>query len=230
MRRLLAVLASLGLACARAATPLASETAETVVVEIPSPLPAVSEPTEAVTPAVVAPTATAEALPAMEDSPAGSAQGAALSAFADFPGNLAQGEPAPDFEARVMGGAPFVLSAQDGYVLLIPTVVGCADCLFNMQEISTAYPDYRESNIAVVLLNLYPDDEPDSWQQYAELIPESAFLWAVVNSTDFFTDYNIQTLGTTLLISPEQRVVFRSEYPVFADGFRQVFDLALASQ
>ena len=151
MRRPLAVLALFGLAalaCARAATPLASETAETVVVEIPSPLPA------------VAPTATAEVSPVMGDSPAGSAQGAALSAFADFPGNLAQGEPAPDFEARVMGGAPFVLSAQDGYVLLIPTVVGCADCLFNMQEISTAYPDYRESGLAVVLLNLYPDDEP----------------------------------------------------------------------
>lgn len=155
----------------------------------------------------------------------------ALGPFAGLFDNQATGAPAPDFSARVLGGWTFVLSAQRGsWVLVIPTVVGCGDCVFTMQELAQAYPEFQGRGLQVVLLNLYPQDVPESWNFFVDLYPEQDFLWAVVDSPDFVVDYNIQTLGTSLLIDPEGRLVFRQEYPLLADEFRQLFALALAEQ
>ena len=146
--------------------------------------------------------------------------------FADFPGNQATGELAPDFTARAMGGVVFTLSEQRGVpVLVLPTVIGCADCVFSLTEIAIAYQDFRDTEITVVVLNLYPDDTPGSWQNFVDLIGEPGFVWSVVSSTDFVIDYNITTLGTTLLIDANGRLVFRREYPLQADEFRRLFTL-----
>lgn len=153
---------------------------------------------------------------------------ASIARIVALPGNLATGEPAPDFTARVLGGDTFRLSAQRGSpVLLLPTVVGCGDCIFALREISVAYSDFRGRGLKAVILSLYPDDTPTTWQEYADYFAEPEFIWGVVDSTDFARQYNITTLGTTLLVDRGGRVVFRSEYPLFADGFRRLFDLVL---
>lgn len=149
-----------------------------------------------------------------------------IASFADYPGNVANGEAAPNFTAKVMGGT-FTLSEQRGsFVLLFPTIVGCGDCLFTTEELSAAYPDYRGRGIKVVILNLYPGDTPESWGPFADYIGEPEFIWGIVESTDFVVDYNIATLGTILFIDPDGKLVFRSDYPVVVDGFRDLFDLA----
>jgi hypothetical protein len=89
-----------------------------------------------------------------------------------------------------------------------------------------AYPDYRGRGLKVVILNLYPDDTPETWQPFADYFAEPEFLWGVVSLTSFVVDYNLISSGATLLVDPEGNLVFRSDYPLVADGFRQLFDLA----
>jgi hypothetical protein len=152
---------------------------------------------------------------------------ASVTTFADLPGNVATGAPAPDFTARLPGGDTFTLSKQRGSsVLLFPTIVGCGDCIFSLQEMTGAYPDYRGRGLKVVILNLYPEDTPETWQPFADYFAEPEFIWGVVSSTGFVVDYNLISSGTTLLVDPEGNLVFRSDYPLVADGFRQLFELA----
>ena len=150
--------------------------------------------------------------------------------FADFaalPGNVATGAPAPDFSARVLNGSPFKLSEQRGaYALLIPTVVGCGECILTLQEIAKVYPDFRGHGLKVILLNLYPDDVPESWQEYVGLVDEPEVLWGVVDSLDFVIQYNVLTPGTLLFVDRDGNLVYRSDSPILADDFRRLFELA----
>ncbi|MBI5829971.1 MAG: redoxin domain-containing protein [Chloroflexi bacterium] len=193
----------------------------TVVIEVKSPpLTATQIPTPKPSPTPppkVAPALTPTASPAPEIT---------VADFGDIPGNVANGEPAPDFTARVVGGT-FTLSEHRGsFVLVFPTIVGCGDCVFTMEEIAAAYPDYRGRGIKVVILNLYPGDTPESWQPFIEYVGEPEFIWGVVGSENFAVDYNLATLGTIVFVDPEGKVAFRSDYPVVVDGFRQLFNLA----
>lgn len=152
---------------------------------------------------------------------------AELGVFAEMRDNLAGGEPAPDFDARAMGNSVFSLAAQRGsYVLVVPTAIGCGDCVFTMNQLAAAYPDYRDTNLKLVLLNMYPEDVPESWEVYAEAFPELGAIWGVVSSIDFVVDYDIRSLGTILLVDPAGKLVFRSNYPLIEDELRQLFELA----
>ena len=152
---------------------------------------------------------------------------AELGVFAEMRDNLASGEPAPDFDARAMGNSVFSLAAQRGsYVLVVPTAIGCGDCVFTMNQLAAAYPDFRDTNLKLVLLNMYPEDVPESWEGYAEAFPELGAIWGVVSSVDFVVDYDIRSLGTILLVDPEGKLVFRSDRPLIEDELRQLFGLA----
>lgn len=147
--------------------------------------------------------------------------------FSGIPDNEATGESAPDFTARLLGGEEFRLSSQRGAsVFLFPTAIGCSDCLFALQEIASVYPEFRGRGLRVVILNLYPEDTPEAWRPYVDYLGEAELLWGVAGSTDFVVDYGIRSLGTSLLIDPEGRLVFRRSYPLFADELRQLFDFA----
>jgi hypothetical protein len=161
-----------------------------------------------------------------EEEP-GIAVPAEIGIFAEMRDNLAGGEQAPDFEIRALGNSTFSLSAQRGaYVLVVPTAIGCGECVFTMNQLAAAYPDYRDSNLKLVLINMYPDDVPESWEGYAEAFPELGAIWGVVSSVDFVVDYEIRSLGTILLVDPEGKLVFRSDRPLIEDELRQLFELA----
>ncbi len=183
-----------------------------------------------VTPAPMRPSDTPQpsptAAPILEPTLTPETRPASFADFAALSGNLATGEPAPDLTARVLGVGAFTLSKQRGsFILLIPTVVGCGDCILTLQEIAKVYPDYRGQGLKVIMLNLYPDDVPESWQEYMGLVNEPEFLWGVVDSIDFVIQYNITTPGTLLLVDRDGNLVFRSNTPIRADDFRRLFDL-----
>lgn len=163
------------------------------------------------------------------DEPAPTAEGALVAdvgVFATMPENVATGQSAPDFSARALGQRTFELSAARGsYVLIYPTVIGCGDCVFTMSQLAAAYPDHAGANLEVVLLNLYPEDVPESWSGFVELYPELGAVWAVVDSIDFVVDYEVRSLGTMLLVDPEGRLVYRRNFPLVEDEFRELFAL-----
>jgi cytochrome oxidase Cu insertion factor (SCO1/SenC/PrrC family) len=87
-----------------------------------------------------------------------------------IPNNPVQGEPAPDFTVHRLGGETFTLSAQRGApILLIPTMTGCSECLITLQELATVYPVYRNRDLKVITLSLFPNDTPDIWQEFAAI-------------------------------------------------------------
>lgn len=148
--------------------------------------------------------------------------------YAAIAGNVATGQPASDFSARLLGGATFALSERRGsVVVVVPTVVGCGDCIATMKALAQAYPDYRGRGIQVLFLNLYPDDNAEAWRDYVDLIGEPEFLWGVVNSVDFVVQYQIDTAGTILLVDRNGNLVFRNPNPISADDFRRLFALAI---
>ncbi len=231
MKRL-AILFALALIVSACAGQPVTPTAPPPTPVVEAMLPPTVAPTPTTLPPTVAPTPTPEptAIPTVAPTlavlPPTVGPGVTVTSFADLPGNVANGETAPDFTARILGGSKFTLSKQRGSpVLLFPTVVGCGDCIFVMQEMTAAYPDYRGRGLKVVILNLYPEDVPETWQPFADYFAEPEFTWGVVNSTDFVVQYNITSLGTTMLVDPEGSLVFRREFPLLADEFRQLFDL-----
>lgn len=154
----------------------------------------------------------------------------AVTSFVDFPGNKAKGETAPDFSAHLLGGDTFTLSEwRDTYLLVLPTVVGCGPCMANLEEITQIYPAYQDTNLDVLILDIYAPDSQDVWQFYADLFPEVGFLWGVVDSMDFVMDYNLTSLGDVVLISPEREILFWSRHILRAKEYRALIDLIVES-
>ena len=151
-----------------------------------------------------------------------------LGPLAALEDNLATGQPAPDLDIYALGDWTFNLSAQRGnYVLLYPTIVGCGDCVFTLAQLAAAYPEAGAENLKVVIIDLFPEDIPEIWLEFVDLYPDLGFIWGVVTSTDFVIDYEIRSLGTILVVDPEGRLVFRRNYPLAEDEFRQLFDLLI---
>lgn len=120
-------------------------------------------------------------------------------------------------------------SLRGRYVLLVPTVVGCGDCVFTMTELAQAYPPPDDTPLDIVILNLFPKDVPESWQGFAETYPEMDVIWAVVNNDRFPIDYDLKTLGTTFVINPEGYIVYRRDHPLWADEFTRLFEVVQAA-
>lgn len=153
-----------------------------------------------------------------------------VSSLADLPGNIATGEIAADFEAHLVGGDTFTLAEQRGTtVLIIPTALGCAECVTNLRNLADVYPDYRGRGLRVLVLDLVVGDAPDVWQRFADYLTEPDILWSVAASPQFAVDYDILNLGTVLLVDAAGNLAFRNENPLSADGFRQLLDLATAT-
>lgn len=161
------------------------------------------------------------------DGPADPAILAEIGVFAEMRDNRARGDLAPDFDVRAIGNSTFSLSAQRGsYVLVVPTAIGCGECVFTMNQLAAAYPDYRDKDLKLVLINMYPEDVPESWNAYVEAYPDLGAIWGVVSSVNFVVDYDIRSLGTILLVDPAGKLVFRSNFPLIEDDLRQLFELA----
>lgn len=183
------------------------------------------------TPVPVAPQPVPDFVGQEVEEPADPAVLAEIGVFAEMRDNLASGDLAPDFEVRAIGNWTFSLSAQRGsYVLVVPTAIGCGECVFTMNQLAAAYPDYRDKNLQLVLINMYPEDEPKSWDAYVEAYPDLGAVWGVVSSVNFVVDYDIRSLGTILLVDPEGKLVFRSDFPLIEEELRQLFDLATSGK
>ena len=149
-----------------------------------------------------------------------------IGVFATMPDNIATGQVAPDFNVRALGDRTFTLAASRGsYVLVFPTVIGCGDCVVTMGQLAAAYSDFRGANLKLVLLNIYPEDVPETWGEYIDLYPDLDAIWGVIDGIDFVVDYEIRSLGTILLIDPDGRLVYRRNYPLGEEEFRQLFSL-----
>ncbi len=149
-----------------------------------------------------------------------------IGVFATMPDNIATGQAAPDFDVRALGNSMWALGASRGsYVLVFPTVIGCGDCVVTMGQLAAAYSDYQDANLKLVLLNIYPEDVPETWGEYVDLYPDLDAIWAVIDGIDFVVDYEIRSLGTILLIDPDGRLVYRRNYALGEEEFRQLFSL-----
>lgn len=148
--------------------------------------------------------------------------------FADIPGNLARGDVTPAFRANLMDRGP-VTSAdwRGGYLLLIPSVAGCGECMVNLFELTKVYSDYKNANLQVAFLSIYPGDKPDVWRPLAETFPDLPIQWGTIDP-DFIVNYDIQGLGTVLLVDPQGKLVFRSDSPLQAESYQRL--LALVEQ
>lgn len=146
--------------------------------------------------------------------------------FADFEMNIASGEAAADFTAPLLDGSTFRLSDYRGeYVLVFPTVVGCGDCVFGINVITFVNEASPNIQLEILIMDLYVGDSPAVWTDFANQINHSNISWGVAGSDAFAVDYEIDTLGTMLLVNPEGKVVFRSKHPITYYQLEALFGL-----
>jgi hypothetical protein len=195
-----------------------------------SPAPASTKPpTATLAPTVkIAPTSTPVVGLQLTPLFVGPQISATVTSFTDIPGNLADGSEHVTFRAVLMDRGPVSAADWQGsYLLLIPSVAGCGECMVNLYELTQVYSDYKDANVQVAFLSIYPGDTPDVWRPLAENFPDLSIQWGTIDP-NFVVDYNVQGLGTVLMIDPQGRLVFRSNSPLQAVSYRQL--LALTSQ
>jgi hypothetical protein len=150
--------------------------------------------------------------------------------FTAIPDNKANGETAVDFNINTIDGKTIALSELQGsFVLLLPTVPGCGECMINLNLLDIIYPDFRGQGVQVLLLDLYPENNPGYWEFLAGNFREPEYIWGVVDTNDFVIDYEITTLGTIMMIDPDGKVVYRSDNLIGRTAFRQLFEVATSS-
>ncbi len=137
-----------------------------------------------------------------------------ITSFAQFPDNRATNSPAPDFSARLLEGGDFVLSAERGtYWLILPTSMGCGECMYSLSMVSQAQPE-EPSALNVLVLDIYEPDDPAYWGDYRTYFDDLEARWGVVNqAADFLAAYGIFGLGDFLIVDPQGRLVYQSDSP-----------------
>ena len=149
-----------------------------------------------------------------------------ITSFALLPDNIAQGEPAPDFSARLLGGEIFTLSENIGaYWLVLPTTIGCGECMFSLSMVTYAQP-IEDNKLNVLVVDIVESNQPEYWEAYFGLFEGLETQWSVVNSSDFVVDYDIFGLGTFLVIDPQGNLVYRSNSPPRVEYIERMFTLA----
>lgn len=148
------------------------------------------------------------------------------------------GDPAPDFSTLLMGETPFTLSAQRGHpVWVIPTAAGCGECMITLGELADVYPAYRDQDIRVVVLDLFPGSSPDVWREMVDYFGEPSFQWGAA-SDQFIEEYDVAILGMIFSDRPgwqpcfPQRAVHSSRglssAAEYGHGVRRVLHLHLS--
>ena len=124
-------------------------------------------------------------------------------------------------------GETFHLSDRRGhYLLLLPTTPGCGPCMANLAILEDVYPDYRGQGVAVIFLDIYPQEQPGFWETISREFSDSGYTWAAVGSENFVLEYDIKTLGTIILVNPQGNVVFRSNEVIRPETYRHLLELA----
>ncbi len=154
-----------------------------------------------------------------------------ITTFAELPGNRANGGPAPDFSARLMGGGEFVLSEHRGaYWLILPTSMGCGECMYSLSMVTKAQPPANGA-LHVLVLDIYEPDDPQYWSAYLSLFKGLKAHWGVVNrASEFMAHYHISGLGAFLVIDPEGRLVYQVGSPPRLEHIQRLFALAAGQQ
>ena len=146
----------------------------------------------------------------------------------ELPHNIATGATAPEFEAYLTEGGVFnIVDDQEGPILVIPTALGCAECIVNLRNLAKVYPDYSGLGLRVLVLDIVLGNDPKTWERFAVYLNEPEILWGVVSSSQFSIDYDIFSLGTVMLIDSDTNLVFRNDDLMTTDGFRQLLELAV---
>lgn len=149
-----------------------------------------------------------------------------ITSFALLPDNRANGQAAPDFSARLMGGGTFTLSeARGSYWLVLPTAMGCGECMFSLGMLTQALP-VEKSNLNVLVLDIYEPDQPEYWLGYLGYFEGLEAQWSVVNGGTFVVDYEIFGLGNFLVIDPDGALVYHSDSPPRLEYITHMFTLA----
>ena len=225
------VLVLLFTACTTLETPATTFAPQT---DIPTPLPETTEVTPAATSTTAlespftlpTPEATLALFDPLNPPRTGDVSLEGITSFALLPDNRAGGESAADFRARLLGGGTFTLSEQRGkYWLVLPTALGCGECMFSLSLLSQAAPE-EGGNLNVLVLDIYQPDQPEYWQIYADYFGNPDYLWSVVDTTAFMEDYKIFGLGTFLVIDPLGKLVFRSDFPPRVEYISHMYTLA----
>ena len=111
------------------------------------------------------------------------------------------GQPAKDFEVRLLDGSPFRLSAERGKVVLVDFWdVACGPCIREMPNLKAVYRDFEDRGLEILGISLDTDKS-----LLADFLKKAALPWKIACSWNGWEDataklYQISATPSTWLI------------------------------
>jgi peroxiredoxin len=124
--------------------------------------------------------------------------------------------PAPDFTLATLNDQPFHLADHRGQVVVVYFfAISCGTCVQGIQTVLQAVQAAHKENVAVVMIDFSPTDQPSDLQNLLQSTGLEAQLprvwWGMDTTGTITTAYHIEVAGGTAVIDPQGRIALLSQ-------------------
>lgn len=103
----------------------------------------------------------------------------------------------------------------------------CTTCVPEAQALTQLYSDYEDQGLKVVVIDLDPDGTPELLQTFIDQVGDNRLIWAFDTEGDFFHQYNVRALDTTIIVNADGYEVYRDIQPTSYDTLQRVVESLL---
>lgn len=103
----------------------------------------------------------------------------------------------------------------------------CTTCVPEAQALTRLYDDYEDQGLKVVVIDLDPDGTPELLQPFIDEVGDNRLIWAFDTEGDFFRQYNVRALDTTIIVNADGYEVYRDIQPTSYDTLQRAVESLL---
>jgi peroxiredoxin len=139
-----------------------------------------------------------------------------------------KGNVIPAVTLSTLDGQPINLREDRGKVtILFAMSYWCTTCVAEAQALSRLYDDYEDQGLKVVVIDLDPDGTPERLQLFIDQVGDNRLIWAFDTKGDFFRQYNVRALDTTIVVNADGYEVYRDIQPTSYNTLQRVVESLL---
>lgn len=147
---------------------------------------------------------------------------------APVPIGIQPGQRAPDFRIETSDGDPFRLSSYRGQEVVLDFLApGCPSCAAEVPSLRKAREAFEDEEMTVIVIDVGGGPIADAVAYYRSVGAGASFLYAADEGFRVARQYEVLSLGTTIVIDPRGIVTFRDSGPSAADVLTREIGRAL---
>lgn len=139
----------------------------------------------------------------------------------------AGGPPAPDFSVPTLDGGTFTLSEHRGKpVIVFIMAYWCSTCVPEAQALARLHEEYGD-RVTILALDVDPSSTPERLAAFKQFVGDPDYVWAFDKGAVVTQAYQVRSLDTTFIISPDGRIVYTDAVPTSYDLLKTQLDQLL---